>query len=101
MASDGAYDQCRKRTLPLIAALERATPVESDRVHSVLKRHAAEPGEIEEIRLLVERYGGVEYALGRAQDYARSAKQALDAFPDGPDKETLLLVADYVVERDT
>jgi geranylgeranyl pyrophosphate synthase len=39
--------------------------------------------------------------LGRAQDYARSAKQALDAFPDGPDKETLLLVADYVVERDT
>jgi octaprenyl-diphosphate synthase len=90
-----------KRTLPLIAALERATPAESDRVHSVLKRHAAEPGEIEEIRLLVERYGGVEYALGRAQDYARSAKQALDAFPDGPDKETLLLVADYVVERDT
>jgi octaprenyl-diphosphate synthase len=90
-----------KRTLPLIAALERATPAESDRVHSVLKRHAAEPGEIEEIRLLVERYGGVEYALGRAQDYARSAKQALEAFPDGPDKDTLLLVADYVVERDT
>jgi len=25
----------------------------------------------------------------------------LDAFPDGPDKDTLLLVADYVVERDT
>ena len=90
-----------KRTLPLIAALECATPAEWDRVQSVLKRHAAEPGEIEEIRLLVERYGGVEYALGRAQGYARSAKQALDAFPDGPDKETLLLVADYVVERDT
>ena len=90
-----------KRTLPLIAALECATPAEWDRVQSVLKRHAAEPGEIEEIRLLVERYGGVEYALGRAQDYAQSAKQALDAFPDGPDKETLLLVADYVVERDT
>ena len=90
-----------KRTLPLIAALERATPAEWDRVQSVLKRHAAEPGEIEEIRLLVERYGGVDYALGRAQDYARSAKRALDAFPDGPDKETLRLVADYVVERDT
>ncbi len=63
-----------KRTLPLIAALERATPAEWDHVQSVLKRHAAEPGEIEEIRLLVERYGGVEYALGRAQEYARSAK---------------------------
>ena len=90
-----------KRTLPLIVTLERATPAERDRIQSVLKRHTAEPGEIEEIRLLVERYGGVEYALERAQDYARSAKQALDAFPDGPDKDTLLLIADYVVERDT
>ena len=67
----------------------------------MLKRHAAEPGEIEEIRLMVERYGGVEYALGRAQEYARSAKQALAGFPESPDKDTLLLVADYVVERDT
>jgi octaprenyl-diphosphate synthase len=90
-----------KRTLPLIAALERATPAERDRVQSVLKRHTAEPNEIEEIRLLVERYGGVEYALGRAQGYARKAKEALAAFPESPDKETLLLVADYVVERDT
>jgi octaprenyl-diphosphate synthase len=90
-----------KRTLPLIAALERATTAERDRVQSVLKRHTAEPAEIEEIRLLVERYGGVDYALGRAQEYAQNAKRALDAFPDGPDKETLVLVADYVVERDT
>ena len=28
------------------------------------------------------------------------AKDALAAFPDGEDKETLLLVADYVVDRD-
>jgi len=90
-----------KRTLPLIAALDRATPAERDRVQSVLKRHAAEPGEIEEIRRLVERYGGVEYALGQAQEYARSAKQTLTAFPESADKDTLLLVADYVVERDT
>jgi geranylgeranyl pyrophosphate synthase len=70
-------------------------------VQSVLKRRAAEPGEIEEIRLLVERYGGVEYALGCAHEYAGLAKEALGAFSEGPDKETLLLVADYVVERDT
>lgn len=90
-----------KRTLPLIATLDRAAPTERDRILSVLKRHAADPGEIEDIRLLVARYGGVEYALARAQEYSRSAKEALDGFPDGPDKDTLLLVADYVVERDT
>ena len=89
-----------KRTLPLIATLERATPAERERIQYVLKRHAAGPGEFEEIRLLVERYGGVEYAQAHAQDYARSAKQTLAAFPDGEDKDTLLLVADYVVDRD-
>jgi octaprenyl-diphosphate synthase len=89
-----------KRTLPLIATLERATPAERDRIQDVLKRHAAGPGEFEEICRLVERYGGVQYAQARAQDYAAGAKQALAAFPDGEDKETLLLVADYVVERD-
>jgi octaprenyl-diphosphate synthase len=89
-----------KRTLPLIATLERASPAERDRIQSVLKRHAAGPGEFEEIRLLVERYGGVEYAQSRAQDYCRSAKEALAIFPDGEDKDTLLLVADYVVDRD-
>ncbi|PYM43672.1 MAG: octaprenyl diphosphate synthase, partial [Candidatus Rokuibacteriota bacterium] len=51
-----------KRTLPLIATLERAAPAERDRIQSVLKRHSGDPGEIEDIRQLVERYGGVEYA---------------------------------------
>ena len=89
-----------KRTLPLITTLERASPAERDRIQAVLKRHAAGPGEFEEIRLLVERYGGVQYAQARAQDYAGSAKEALAAFPHGEDKDTLLLVADYVVDRD-
>ena len=89
-----------KRTLPLITTLERASPAERDRIQAVLKRHAAGPGEFEEIRRLVERYGGVQYAQARAQDYAGSAKEALAAFPDGEDKDTLLLVADYVVDRD-
>ncbi|PYM54215.1 MAG: hypothetical protein DMD77_24075 [Candidatus Rokuibacteriota bacterium] len=89
-----------KRTLPLIATLERAAPAERDRIQSVLKRHSGDPGEIEDIRQLVERYGGVEYALGRARAYAQSAKEALAGFSSSDDKDTLLLIADFVVARD-
>ena len=89
-----------KRTLPLIATLERAAPAEGDRIQSVLKRHSGDPGEIEDIRQLVERYGGVEYAQGRARAYAQSAKEALAGFSSSDDKETLLLIADFVVARD-
>jgi len=70
-----------KRTLPLIATLERAAPAERDRIQSVLKRHSGDPGEIEDIRQLVERYAGVEYALGRAR--ARQWPRNRAAIADG------------------
>jgi octaprenyl-diphosphate synthase len=89
-----------KRTLPLIAALDRASPVERDRVQALLKTHALEPGEIEEIRQLVVLCDGVEYALDRAHAYARSAKDSLQAFPASEHRETLALIADFVVDRD-
>jgi octaprenyl-diphosphate synthase len=89
-----------KRTLPLIAMLARATPTESERVMSLLKRHDLDPDEIGEIRRYVVEHEGVEYALAQAHEYARSAKAALAAFPPSEGRETLALVADFVVDRD-
>ncbi len=89
-----------KRTLPLIATLDRAAPVERDRIQALLKGRVLDPAQIEEIRRLVDKYEGVEYALERAHGYAQSAKDALRPFKDGEDKETLALVADFVVDRD-
>jgi octaprenyl-diphosphate synthase len=89
-----------KRTLPLIATMDRAAPAERARVQSLLRSRALAPAEIEEIRRLVVKYEGVEYALGRAHRYAQSAKEALRPFKDCEDKETMALVADFVVDRD-
>ena len=89
-----------KRTLPLIAMLARATPVESERVKSLLKRHDLDAEEIDEIRRYVVDHEGVEYALAQAHEYARSAKAALAAFNPSEERETLALVADFVVDRD-
>jgi octaprenyl-diphosphate synthase len=89
-----------KRTLPLIAMLARATPAESERVKSLLKRHDLDAEEIDEIRRYVVDHEGVEYALAQAHEYARSAKTALAAFNPSEERETLALVADFVVDRD-
>ena len=89
-----------KRTLPLIAMLARATPAESERVKSLLKRHALDAEEIDEIRRYVVEHEGVEYALAQAHGYARSAKAALAAFAPSEERETLALIADFVVDRD-
>ena len=89
-----------KRTLPLIAMLARASPAESERVKSLLKRHDLDGEEIDEIRRYVVDHEGVEYALAQAHEYARSAKAALAAFNPSEERETLALVADFVVDRD-
>ena len=89
-----------KRTLPLIAMLERATPAEAARVKSLLKRPGLDAEEVDEIRRYVVDHEGVEYALARAHEYARAAKADLEAFAPSEERETLALVADFVVDRD-
>ena len=89
-----------KRTLPLIATLDRAEPGERERIQALLKSRGPDAQELEEIRRLVLKYGGVEYALGRAHEYAGLAKDDLSGFPPGDDRDTLALIADYVVDRD-
>jgi octaprenyl-diphosphate synthase len=89
-----------KRTLPLIAMLERVRATEAERVRALLRRRALEPAEIEEIRRLVLEHDGVEYARTRAHAYAQAAKADLDVFPASDERETLVLVADFVVDRD-
>lgn len=89
-----------KRTLPLIAALERAAPEERARVRALLQNGALPPAEVEEIRELVRRHAGVEYALERAHAYASAAKADLALFPPSEEREVLALVAEFVVDRD-
>jgi octaprenyl-diphosphate synthase len=89
-----------KRTLPLIAMLERVSAAEGDRVHALLRRRDLEPTEIEGIRRLVVAHDGVEYARERAYRHAGAAKRALEVFPPSEERELLTLVADFVVDRD-
>jgi octaprenyl-diphosphate synthase len=89
-----------KRTLPLIAMLDRVPPAEAEQVRTALRRRTLEAAEIEDIRRLVLEHDGVEYARARAQAFAQAAKADLETFPPSEERETLGLVADFVVDRD-
>jgi octaprenyl-diphosphate synthase len=89
-----------KRTLPLIAMLERVPPAEAEQVRAALRRRTLDAAEIEDIRRLVLEHEGVEYARARAQAFAQAAKADLEAFAPSEERETLALVADFVVDRD-
>ncbi len=89
-----------KRTLPLIAMLERASAADAARIRALLARRSIPADEIDAIRRLVVEHDGVDYARERARAHAKVAKGELEAFPPSEERETLALVADFVVERD-
>lgn len=101
-----------KVTLPLLLTLKRCTHAERDEIADVLKRtalqsagallgeDAAEPVDLEPVIERIRRYRGIEDTVRRAQEHVEKAAAAIDPFPDGPAKESLVAAARYAVDRD-
>lgn len=87
-----------KITLPVIRALRDASPDDRDRLIHLLSGPARD-GRREELQRLLGRYRGIEYALDVAGRYSRQAADALAPLPDGPAKESLLSLTEFVVVR--
>ena len=85
-------------TLPIIYALQeepRAVPT----VEAVLDRRVIDEVSRKEILDLVRRNRSLDRARQVAEDYAAKAKECLSRAPDSAHKESLLALADYVIDR--
>ncbi len=89
-----------KVTLPLIYALEEATPDEKRMVETVLRENSYETVPVSQIRQLLERRHGVERARQRAQSFAEKARTLIGEFPDSPYQRALSAVTELVTDRE-
>ncbi|MDR7418720.1 MAG: polyprenyl synthetase family protein [Armatimonadota bacterium] len=87
-----------KVTLPVIAALRRASDGDRERLRALVQ-HASGDGALAELRVIVDRYDGVRVAMETARRYADRAAAALDTVPAGPAKRSLLDLAEFVLAR--
>ncbi len=94
----GADIRDGKITLPLIYALKNSPRKESRRVIKIIK-NSLKKNDIFYVIDFVKSYGGVDYTLKVAEDYLDRAKQFVVDFPGSPAKESLLKLADFVLER--
>ncbi len=88
-----------KATLPLIYALRNAKASERRRLRQIFISEKISAKAISEIRNIVVRTGGIEYTNNQACAHSMRAKEALRVFPQGPVKEILEDMADYVICR--
>jgi len=88
-----------KATLPLIYALRNSKAAERLRVRQIFSADRIPAQDMIEIRNLVARTGGIKYTNNQAAMHSLRAKEALKVFPEGPVKEILDDMADYVTCR--
>ena len=88
-----------KITLPLIHTLKNCSPSERRRVQEIVLAEVFPADGLKEILFLIDKYDGIQYTLRRARERVEEGKRALHPFPPSPEREALLELADYIVER--
>jgi octaprenyl-diphosphate synthase len=89
-----------KVTLPLIAALREASERDRKRLRTLALRKRWTRAQWEELKRLIERAGGFDYARRRAGALAEEARGMLGAEPRGPIRRALEHAVDYSIRRD-
>src|SRR5215469_4134056 len=89
-----------KVTLPLVYALERATPAERRLVEIILGDRNYDTVPFQQILALLERHHGIERVRDRAQAFTDKARRIIGEFPESPYQRALLSVTELVTERD-
>lgn len=89
----------KKITLPLIYALQNVQP---NQAHEMIRRVKSKNNNKKSIREIINfviENKGIDLAQNKALQLVTEAKELLSDFPINPAKESLLKLADFVVER--
>jgi octaprenyl-diphosphate synthase len=89
-----------KVTLPLVYALECASPAERALVQKILEDRSYDAVPFARILNLLEKYRGIERVKERAQAFTEKARALISSFPDSPHQRALMAVTELVTERD-
>jgi octaprenyl-diphosphate synthase len=89
-----------KVTLPLVYALECASPAERRLVETILQQRSYDEVPFARILALLEKYRGIERVKERAQTFTDKARNIIGEFPESPYQRALMTVTELVTERD-
>jgi octaprenyl-diphosphate synthase len=88
----------KKITLPLIYSLNQVSKSEASQIRKIIK-NGSDNKEVKKVIDFVRSNNGIDYALQKANDYSRMAKEALIVFPDSQSRIALEALVDFVIDR--
>ena len=88
-----------KVTLPVILAYRRGTDEERAFWHRTIEKLDQQDGDLDEAMRLMTAHGTLDDTVDRARHYCSVARDALGIFPNGPTKDAMNELVDFVVDR--
>jgi octaprenyl-diphosphate synthase len=88
-----------KITLPLIHTLRRCSPEDKNFLVQVIRDPKGKEEGLKYILELVRKSGGIEYTIRQAESFAGKATAALEECPARLEKDALLTLAQYTIQR--
>ena len=88
-----------KMTLPVILALEVATPIEREAIVAALGRHDSGEAQLRQVLAIFNRYDTLGRTIEKAFGHARRAREALKLLPPSEIRVLLGDVAEFTVAR--
>jgi octaprenyl-diphosphate synthase len=89
----------QKMTLPLIYVLNQCSKKEKSWLINSIKNHNKDSKRVKEVIAFVKDNGGLEYAVSKMKLFQEQALKLLEPFPESPYKKSLILMVNYVIER--
>ena len=89
----------QKMTLPLIHVLNQCSKKEKRWLINSIKNHNKSPKRVKEVIAFVKQNGGLDYAVSKMKLFQQQALKLLDLFPESTYKKSLILMVNYVIER--
>ncbi|CAO3356559.1 polyprenyl synthetase family protein [Azospirillum sp. A26] len=89
-----------KITLPVVLAFRRGNDEERAFWRRVMEELDQKDGDLERAQALMARHNALKDTVERARHYGSIARDSLGLFADGPVKQALLEVIDFVIDRD-
>lgn len=91
----------KKMTLPLIYSLSKVQHSEAKEIIKLVKSNKISKKEIRYVLNFVMENGGIDFSELKAREYIQLAVSQLTDFPDSEYKHSLLMLADFVIERES
>ena len=85
-------------TLPLIHLFENLDPIEGKKIRQKLKNHVKK-SELKEIRYLIEKHGGIQFAESQIDRLSADALADLEIFPQSVYKDSLIAALEFNFNR--